>query len=62
MAFNPIHLLKIPGIEHSTPFYTIYLQFHEIISTHITSDADPVLELSKASQRPTSMTSWAARD
>ena len=62
MAFNPIHPPKIPGIKHSTPFYIIYLQFCEIVSTHITSDADPVLELSKTLQRPTSMTSWAARD
>ena len=62
MAFDPIHPPKIPGVEHSTPFHTIYLQFREIVSTHIASDADPVLELSKAPQRPTSMTSWAARD
>ena len=52
MAFDPKHPPKIPGVECSTPFHTIYLQFCEIIGTHMASSADPVLELSEAPQKP----------
>ena len=52
MVFDPRHSLRIPSVECFTPFHTIYLQFYKIISTHMTSNADPVLELSETLYKP----------
>ena len=52
MVFDSRYLLRIPSVKYFTPFYIIYLQFCEIISIHMASNADPVLELSKALYKP----------
>lgn len=63
MGFDHRHPPKIPCAERFITFRTIYLQFREVVSAHIASNADPVLALSEAPHRPKyDMTSCTAED
>ena len=56
MDFDPENPPAIAPAERFTPFHTVYLQFRDVISAHLTSGADPVLALSLA---PRGAANWA---
>lgn len=50
MGFHPKCPPTIDPAERFTPFHTVYLQFRDVISAHLTNNADPVLALSEPPQ------------